>query len=242
MADYYSRLESEYFGDPERRTQELERDRWVAASVLGKKRGGRILEIGCGYGTFLSRFDPGAWDRHGVDPSRTATAYARERHGLDIKTTAFARGIYEPSSFDVVVMLDVIEHLHDAGQVATAVREVLRDDGLLVVGTGDISSINARVSRGLWGYFGSWEHISFFTPDSIAYLLNHAGFGAVEIKRRSHTGTPARNVLRLVRNVEIVAKNALKLGLNGAHRGSRYRLGKFVLAFDHLIAFAEPAP
>jgi 2-polyprenyl-3-methyl-5-hydroxy-6-metoxy-1,4-benzoquinol methylase len=41
-------------------------------------------------------------------------------------------GIYEPGSFDV------IEHLHDQVNVAMAARNVLKDDGLLVVSTGDI--------------------------------------------------------------------------------------------------------
>jgi SAM-dependent methyltransferase len=241
MADYYSRLESEYFDDPERQEEELERDRWLAAYVLSKKQRGRILEIGCGYGAFLSKFDTHAWDRHGVDPSPSASAYAREHYGLDVKTGSFGSGIYEPGSFDVVVMLDVIEHLHDPREVAMAARNVLKDDGLLVVGTGDISSIHARIARGLWGYFGSWEHISFFTPGSMAYLLDRAGFTAVEIRRRSHSGTRAQNLLGILRNLEIVGKNALKLGLNYAHRGSPYRYGKFVLAFDHLIAFAKPA-
>ena len=99
---WYSKFDSTYFApyadDPKRqRMYELER-----ARVEQLKQGGRILDVGCGLGKFLVRFDPQKWDRYGVDVSDLAIQSAR---ALGIKVNDVNRAYdYPDEYFDVIVL------------------------------------------------------------------------------------------------------------------------------------------
>lgn len=99
---WYSKFDSTYFApyadDPKRQKMyELERGR-----VEQFKQGGRILDVGCGLGKFLARFDPSKWDRYGVDVSDLAIQSAR---ALGIKVNDVDRAYdYPDEYFDVIVL------------------------------------------------------------------------------------------------------------------------------------------
>ncbi len=62
------------------------------------------------------------------------------------------------------------------------------------------SSLNAKLSRSLWGYLGSMEHILYYNKKSLKYLLNKNEFEILSIKNKSHSGTCLQNVYRLFYN------------------------------------------
>lgn len=236
MRRYYSQLNSEYYDEArsveDGRVREHERIRALVESLVP---GGRVLEVGCGYGHLLSKFDPGRWERFGVDPSPRAAAQARAAYGLEIAEQFPKVGAYEAASFDVVLMFDVIEHLDDPAEVLGTVWDALRPGGVFVLGTGNVSSLNARFWRGRWGYYGSWEHISFYSPRSIRDFLRREGFDDVRIQRVSYSGSSGDNLRNTARNLVTHAKNIVKLMLNAAARRTVYLPGHYELAFDHMI-------
>src|SRR5262245_51019653 len=44
--------------------------------------GGRLLDVGCGWGFFMAMAAERGWEAHGLDVSTVATAFAREKLGL----------------------------------------------------------------------------------------------------------------------------------------------------------------
>jgi ubiquinone/menaquinone biosynthesis C-methylase UbiE len=128
---------------------EVEQDHWwhrgmraISGALLEDRlrRGGRMLDVGCGSGGFLRwAREQGSFEQlAGADISAEAIELARERvpeaelHVAPIWELPFERG-----SFDLVVLNDVLQHV-PAGEVAPALREVrrmLRDDGELLVRT-----------------------------------------------------------------------------------------------------------
>lgn len=94
----------------------------------------RVLEIGCGAGKFLSSL---ALDlpRHrytGVDPNPAALEYAR-RNAPDVEFHAGSAEAlpFPPQSFDVVLALDVLEHVQEPGRVLAEIERVLAPSGSL---------------------------------------------------------------------------------------------------------------
>ena len=128
---------------------------------------GRLLEIGCAYGYFLE-LAKSFYDVHGVEISEEAVADCHRR-GLTfvepgVLTNAMAERI---GALDVVVLLDVIEHLPDPDQVLGLVAQRLRPGGSIVITTGDFGSACSRLMGKSWRLMTPPQHLWFFTADGI---------------------------------------------------------------------------
>jgi SAM-dependent methyltransferase len=136
---------------------------------------GSLCDLGCWVGFLLSEAERRGWKGRGVEPSRFAAEYARERLGLDvIEGTLEGAGLPE-SAFDAVVMADVIEHLPDPGAALDRARALLRPAGVLYLTLPDAGSRVARTLGARW-----WSviptHVQYFTRRSLAHLLVRHGF------------------------------------------------------------------
>lgn len=93
----------------------------------------RILDIGCGGGGNLRALaDLGA--AFGVDPEPTSVEVARLRSGCDARLGRLPDEIpFEEAGFDLVTLLDVLEHVeNDAAALATVTR-LLRPGGICML-------------------------------------------------------------------------------------------------------------
>ncbi len=142
------------------------------------KDGGRRLEIGASAGYFLNaaRVD---FDVVGLEPSQWACRFARERFRLECYTeTAESSTRFAPASFDVVALIDVIEHLPDPSAAIRKAAELLRPGGLLYIVTPNIESFSSKIMRGAWWGLRP-AHIYYFSDKTLRRLLLQNGFEVV---------------------------------------------------------------
>jgi SAM-dependent methyltransferase len=141
---------------------------------------GRLLDVGCSTGYFLNaaRID---FEIHGVEPSRWACEYARTRLRLEVTPGTLEEARLGAGSFDVVTMIDVIEHLSDPQATLRAVASLLRPAGLLYVLTPNVRSLSARLLRSRWWGLRP-AHLYYFSPATLTAMLGHAGFEVVLLK------------------------------------------------------------
>ena len=194
--------------------------------------GGRLIELGCAYGFFLDeakRF----FEVSGIELANDAADHCR-RAGLNVlaggaDASTFAR----LGNFDVIVLLDVIEHLPDPrGTLALSARH-LNPGGIIVLTTGDFASLYARLAGPRWRLMTPPQHIWFFTPDSIARLANVL---ALRMQSLDHPTkfVPLSLVLFQARRL---------LGLPRARRTKTGRIGLPVNLFDAMrIVLRKPPP
>jgi SAM-dependent methyltransferase len=144
--------------------------------------GGRLLDVGCAYGFFLQEAQK-SFEVTGIEVSDAAAQHGRDR-GLNIITgVADDATLSGVSEVDVVVMLDVIEHLPEPRETVAKLAAKLRPGGAMVITTGDFSTLMARLAGKRWRLMTPPQHLWFFTPASISGIATAAG---LKVERLDH--------------------------------------------------------
>jgi SAM-dependent methyltransferase len=137
----------------------------------------KLLDIGAAAGFFVEQARRVGWEACGIEPSEWAARYARERLGQPVTTGTIEDQAYEPATFDVVTMWEVIEHLPDPRAVLAEAHRILKPGGQLILSTPDAGSTVARLSGRRWlGWSKVPEHLHFFDRQSLDRLLRDCGF------------------------------------------------------------------
>ena len=136
---------------------------------------GTLLDIGCATGDFLQTARERGWEARGVELSPSAAAVA-ERRGFDVAMGTLADARLPAGSFDVVTILDVIEHLTDPLAELREIYRVLRPGGLVVVETPNWNSIYRLLLRQRWAALQPRLHLLYFSRRTLSRMLERAGF------------------------------------------------------------------
>lgn len=164
--------EQRQFAELKQATAELYLD--LVERCLGR-RGGRLLEIGCGAGGMLAAAAEAGYEVTGVEPSADACARARKRLGNNGRVICGGiSSLAETSYYDVCILADVIEHVKDPRDFLARVHGLLREGGVVIVATPSLQSWSARLMRTRWMEFKT-EHLHYFTQETLHSLLFQTG-------------------------------------------------------------------
>lgn len=150
----------------------------------------KIIEIGCAYGYFLNLIKDKVAYHIGFDVTKDGVDYAKKQFGLNATTKDFIEYDIKDNSIDSIFMWDVVEHLVQPDKYIEKISKVLKKDGRVVLTTGDIGALVARIRKGNWRMIHPPTHIYYFSPKTIQLLLKKYG---LEIERVRHTSI-SRNV------------------------------------------------
>jgi SAM-dependent methyltransferase len=148
--------------------------------VRDRKPSGTLLDVGCAYGYFVELALSAGYDAYGFDASAHAAGEAGKLVGATrIKEGTIAEVKYPKKQFDVITMFDVFEHLQDPLGDMKKLTTLLKDDGVIIIATGNTRSLAARVFRRRWTFFIPPQHIFFFNRLNVTTLLRKAGLRPV---------------------------------------------------------------
>lgn len=151
--------------------------------VMGylRERKGRVLDVGCGVGNFLSLAQAKGWECWGIDFDRDAIAAAQATFQLTNLSVAslneFAE-TYTGPKFDLITFFDVFEHIDNHREFLALAKSLLADDGSIAL------SVPYRDGwRWLMEHDLPPRHLTRWNEVSLRTILAKAGFRVVFIGR-----------------------------------------------------------
>lgn len=142
---------------------------------------GRLLDIGCAGGFFLNAARARGWKTVGQECSVSAVEFATAQFGLEIYPGSFENVRLPENSFDVITAWDVIEHIFEPHAFIQKCANLLKINGLLVLGTPNIDSLAYRFRQEKWVIFKLPEHLFYYNPRTLQRLLGSA-FPEVDVR------------------------------------------------------------
>lgn len=150
----------------------------------GYRKFNKILDIGCSFGGFLYAAKNLGWETKGIEAVYDVGKYGKELHNLDILFGTLEEARLSPSSFDIIRLNNVIEHLPFPSEFLANVNKILRKGGLLSLATPNYESYSVSICGKRWIYFDGQHHIVLFTPSTIKEILDKNGFTTVSLRTK----------------------------------------------------------
>lgn len=147
------------------------------------KPNGKLLDVGTNMGFFLRKARDFGFQTEGVEPSPALVKIARDQWGLTIHE-GFLQDVNLPEkSFDVITLIDVLEHVTEPKSLLKKCHSLLKDDGIIAikVPNGDYNMFKQQLATltgktatmDIWDCF---EHVVHYTPTTFKKMAADCGF------------------------------------------------------------------
>ncbi len=141
------------------------RRRQIVTQQTGGSTSKRLLDVGCGDGTFLRTMIDGGWQASGVEkypgPARMDDVTMHE--SLEQAATS--------APYDCITLWHVLEHLPDPSGTIASLRSLLAPGGILIIAVPDFGNFVAKRFAASWLHLDVPRHHVHFTRHSLAGLL-----------------------------------------------------------------------
>lgn len=147
-------------------------------------KGGRLLEIGPGRGTFLAAAQRRGFGVYGVELNPAQAKFIRNERGIPCVESLDDAQTLGPDAFDVIYYRDVLSHFYDPHEEFARLHGLLKPGGLHVFETGNFGDMDHKYFR-LIKSFQYPDHLFMYGERSLGLLLDQTGFEHVRTYRYS---------------------------------------------------------
>jgi 2-polyprenyl-3-methyl-5-hydroxy-6-metoxy-1,4-benzoquinol methylase len=180
---FYETLE-----DPEYESGRFERSlqanaliSYLLKSIKFKSGAGlELLDVGAGSGVLVEAAMNREFSAVGVEPSSWLASIGQQR-GLVIYNGVLPHPMVN-MGFDVITLVDVIEHVSQPLDLLREIRNHLKPGGIALVVTPDAASFFAKILGFKWWHYRI-AHISYFNPKTLKLIAQRAGMECLNFSR-----------------------------------------------------------
>lgn len=172
LAPYYA----EYHGRRHGFTTDycdFRRIRWVEKSVESNGNPRKLLDVGCGSGTFLKTAKRRGWLAVGTEMNIENF----QDSGLEVyEDLDKIREKYAAASFDAITLWHTLEHFKNPRAILMKARELLAENGSLLVAVPDFGGFQSQMFGQNWLHLDMPRHLFHFNFNALRTLLKQCGF------------------------------------------------------------------
>lgn len=175
-------------------TSRMSHVKYIATIV---KPGARILDFGAGDGEFAWELQQLGYTVIGVEYSKVAIAAAKSCYGFKFYRSLKELNVAQEDNFDMVIGIEVIEHLPNPNEILDLLSLILQPGGILYLTTPNRSCLKARFKKCRWSEASKLVHLVLFNYKSLKIMLENSGFNKVQYIRFSPltTTSPMKIIL-----------------------------------------------
>ncbi len=173
-AHYDHYYDAEIPAAPDRRYEE-----WLAEAE-GTVGRGRLLEVGAGSGAFSRAALRRGWTVDATEVSASGLRLLRET-GATVHAGDLSALRLPAAAFDLVVSLEVVEHLAEPAVHLEELARLTRPGGLLLLTTPNFGGLSRRLLGMRWRVIDP-EHLGYFTGPTLRWALERAGFSRISLR------------------------------------------------------------
>lgn len=137
---------------------------------------GRLVDVGCGGGFLVQAAGTVGWSALGLEPSTTTARLAARKQHIRIVAGRLEEAPFRSARFDVVTMLDVLEHVLSPRAFLIRARQLLVPGGMLLVETPNMVGWVTGLMGSRHPHVRPLEHLTYFTPPTLRFLLEQTGY------------------------------------------------------------------
>lgn len=164
-----------------------------------------FLDYGCGLGYFMEHMGHRGYNSFGVEKNRFAQSFLKEHFPEE---NVFCQNSFPNTKhlFELVSLVDVIEHLSSPHSVLNDLNKIMHDNGTLVVITTNTKSIVSRfMGKKLEDVNRYTEHIHLFSSSNLKLLLEKSGFEVLHTQSWGHVFNFSNLAARISRMIPIAS-------------------------------------
>jgi 2-polyprenyl-3-methyl-5-hydroxy-6-metoxy-1,4-benzoquinol methylase len=155
----------------------------------------KVLHLGCSSGRYLrdrvqrrslfhSLLESVSSDLYGIDIDADSLSIMRNELGFKNLYEGDVERLEEvpvSGTFDIVVAGDLLEHITCPGAMLEGVKRFLEPSSELIVSTNNAFGLHYQIKRWLGGYVEQFEHVCFYSPETLVHLFQRHGYVVTEM-------------------------------------------------------------
>lgn len=181
LSDYYP---EDFYAIPQT-VQQLEQKTkyWVhqIRMVQENVSSGKLLDIGCSFGTFLLQAEQTGFKAEGIEMDSRCARFVTERLGIPVLCTNKPHETLKSmGKFNVITLWHVLEHYIEPNLLLSVIAKHLMPDGILIVATPNPSSFQFRYMKNHWPHLDAPRHLQLIPHNALVDQVRQYGLSQVK--------------------------------------------------------------
>ncbi|WP_397364173.1 class I SAM-dependent methyltransferase [Olleya sp. R77988] len=140
-----------------------------------------LLDFGCGTGDFLKTAQSNNWNVSGIEPNEDARKIANQKTSNTVFGSDHLMS-FTKHSFDVITLWHVLEHVPNLEEQIKQLKNLLKQDGILIVAVPNYKSYDATYYKQFWAAYDVPRHLWHFNQTSVSKLFSSIKMKVIKTK------------------------------------------------------------